>query len=629
MGIRIEGTKITLENEHYRRVIDVSAGPVSVSFGIRPNGRKQAVWYPVYSFEPSVPFEAAVVVDGQSYEAGPHVHPREWDRRGAFTVTDASIGHGDLGQTLGLVCTPRKEGAAPVELRIRYEVADELPLVVKTVEAVNVSGRAVVVNNLTVDTVRFFDRKLPLHVFTDYYWDVRAEDPYYMCWTRIEFPGDIGMELAPGESIRSFTCYEAVTSIDRDEEAIILHRLYKRLAPWIKDTRIGCWNNLCRSSSELREFIDVAADNGIEEICFFMGQLFTNTGDYVVRPDLFPAGEEDVIRLNRYCHGKGIRSLPYCSTTIAWHGSRVHTEHPDWQYLGPGGLRYNPESFGNMCYQSPWGDYIRDKLLHLLDALEFDGLALDGPYHGLPCLDTGHRHKTAGAVRYMNWAWEKSFFGEVTARGRYVTAPQSWQSMLLGVKMRPGGYREEDMNEFGGMPLVVMTRACMYEARYLDPSCATWAACNIGEIHNHSIEASESDVATYDHAVANVYAFGHPNGFYGRMPYLGPNTAKVFRKWIRFFKTYRDTLSGELVHLSAPNGYQPDAFLHVAPDAACPALLVVFNPTAEDARVDLELPLNHAGFERETRRSPAALGGSGSTPVPTASSPSPPGRGRS
>ena len=453
MSVLRDGDKIILANEFYKREIDISAGPVSTSWGIRPHGNKQGkVWYPVFSFEPSVPFEAAAVIDGTIYEAGAHRHEREWDRRGSFSVRKASVGRGKFGECLDLYCSAREGFSVPVELHIRYDVCDDMPLVIKTVDVTNVSDHDVVVNNLTTEMVRFFDRRLPIAIFSDYYWDVKTDDPYYMCWTRIEFPDPVNMKLSPGEVFKSFTCFEAVTSIDRDEEAITLHRIYKRVAPWIKNPFIGCYTNLCNSYRELMEFVDTASQNGIEEICFFAGQLFTNTGDYVLRPDLFPNGDADVIELNRYCHGKGIKSLPYCSTTIASNDSLVKAEHPDWQYLGPDAMRYDPGSLGNMCYQSSWGDYIREKLLYLLDTLEFDGLSLDGPYHGLPCLEVNHKHRSAEAVRYMNWMWEKAFFHDVIKRGKYMTAPQSWQSMLLGVKLRPAGYREEDQNEFGGMP---------------------------------------------------------------------------------------------------------------------------------------------------------------------------------
>ena len=119
--------------------------------------------------------------------------------------------------------------------------------------------------------------------------------------------------------------------------------------------------------------------------------------------------------------------MPYASTTIAWRSSEVCKNNPEWRYLGPQGIRYSPEGLGNMCYQSEWGNSIREKLFYLIDEVDFDGLALDGPYHGLTCLDTNHKHKTKESVKFLNWCWEKEFFGEIVAKGKIIKAPQSME----------------------------------------------------------------------------------------------------------------------------------------------------------------------------------------------------------
>ena len=58
------------------------------------------MWYPVYSFEPSVPFEAAVVVDGQSYfysrggqRLASYVQPARYERTNMrmTAVTNVSL----------------------------------------------------------------------------------------------------------------------------------------------------------------------------------------------------------------------------------------------------------------------------------------------------------------------------------------------------------------------------------------------------------------------------------------------------------------------------------------------------------------------------------------------------------
>ena len=598
MGINIEGNKIVIANDYIYREIHIENGPSTTVFKLRPNGKRLGdVWYPVFAFESSVPFEAAVSINGKVYEAGPWKHELDWDREGAFTVTNVEKEKGSLGDILRLYCTGRSSEVPGVELIIEYELADDMPLLSKCVKVKNISDLDMIVDNVAVDILRYFEGKISLSTFSNYYWDVKKEDDYYVPWTRIEFPEKICMKLKPGEEFETFKFYEAVTSSDKDEEAIILHRIYKKLAPWITKAYVKQIVNSCNSYQELIDFADRASEDGIEEVELFLGQLFTNTGDYILRPDIFPNGDADLKKLVEYYHTKNIIVLPYCSTTIAWHNSEVCKQHPDWQYLGPDGIRYSPGGLGNMCYQSPWGDYISKKLLYLLDEIGFDGLALDGPYHGLPCLDKNHKHDNPETVKFMNWMWEKEFFGEVVKRNKIITSPQEWNSLLLGTKERPGGYREEDQQVMGGMPLVVMSRSCLYNGRYKDPSCATWASCNLELYHGHSIEASEENIATYDHALGSMFGYGHGGALYSKVPYIGDNTKKIFDKWVNFFKKYRQTLAGETVHIAKPNGFEPDAVLHVSLQSEIPALLVIFNPVGEKQEVSLELPLKYAGFK--------------------------------
>ncbi|MDQ6419990.1 DUF6259 domain-containing protein [Paenibacillus sp. LHD-117] len=597
MGIHIQNNKITMSNAYLLREIDISEGLATTVFHIRPNGEERGdFWYPVFSFESSLPYEAAVTINGRAYEAGPWKHRSNWDREGAFTVTGTERDRGSFGDILRLHCKGRSQEIPPIELVIEYEIADELPLLTKSVKVINESGTPVTIDNVTVDIVRLFEGKVELSVFSDYYWNIMKEDEYYFTFTRMEFPKPIGMKLQPGESFETFKCYEAVTSGDRDEASIILHRLYKKIAPWITAPDIKRIVSTCQSYEELLKVADQSAADGVEAVELFVGQLFTNVGDYIPRPNLFPRGEEDLKRLVDYYHDKGLKVLPYCSTTIANHRSRICQDHPEWQYRGPDGIHYNPEGLGNMCYQSPWGEYIEGKLLHLIDEIGFDGLAIDGPYHGLPCLASDHKHPTPQSVEFMNWNWEKRFFHELTKRNKTITAPQEMQAMFLGLHQRPGGYREEDQNEMGGMRLVIQTRAFMYDSRYKDPACATWGSCNLEIYHGHSIEASEENTATYDHALGGLFGYGHSGVLYGKYSYIGENTKRIYDKWISFYKRYRRTLAGEMVHLARPNGYEPDAVMHVSTEADVPAILVVFNPVPETKSVTLELPLKYAGF---------------------------------
>ena len=150
----------------------------------------------------------------------------------------------------------------------------------------------------------------------------------------------------------------------------------------------------------------------------------------------------------------------------------------------------------------------------------------------------------------------------------------------------------------GGRPLLALSRARVYDARYGEaPACAAAVTANLENYHGHSIEMSEEDPTTYDHALGMLFGFGHKPVIYGRRLYGGAATEAVYRKWLAFFRQYREPLRGELVHLARPNGFHPDGVMVVAPAANPAAMVVLFNPQSVSARVTLALPLALAGFQ--------------------------------
>lgn len=153
------------------------------------------------------------------------------------------------------------------QLHIQYEVCDDLPFISKRIKVINKGDTQIVIDNMTIDILRFFDRKLPLYTFTNYYWDTKTEDPYYMSWTRVEFPEEIGVVLEKDEEMISFDLYEACTSMDRQEESVILHRIYKRLAPWIKNLSPELNVNSGQTIEALYQVADNAIESGFEQVC--------------------------------------------------------------------------------------------------------------------------------------------------------------------------------------------------------------------------------------------------------------------------------------------------------------------------------------------------------------------------
>jgi hypothetical protein len=597
MSITRNGSRLVLENPFFRRTIDVEQGPSTTEYRIRTDGGRGAgYWIPTFAYHKHHPFEAAVEIDNRWWQAGP-IESRffEWDRPGAFSIVDTIIGRGEYGATLTLVCVPLP-GTPPVELRIHHELADDLPLLIKTVEVRNLGETPLTIQNIALETDPGERSDQELRFFTDYYGPTIVRDDYYR-WRRTQFPRRIDLVLDPGAAFTTFRLFQVPVPNDPEIAPVVLHRVWKRLAPWITQNPYSQYVMDIPTIDELRAVAPHAQANGVECVCFYIHQLFTTVGDYIPRPDLFPKGEDDLRRLMDHFHAHELKTMTYCSTTIAYKTDKVTLEHPDWQYLGPDGKRYEPWSFGNMCYQSGWGDYIRTKLDHLVRDLGFDGLDVDGPYHQLPCLAEHHKHRTPDSVEFMNWAWEREWLAHMRARGVILLIPQYTSSLLLGNCAVPGGATETDQHAMGGMPLVALSRARVYDARYGEaPACAAAVTANLENYHGHSIELAETNTATYDHVLGVIFGFGHKPVMFGRRLYGGAASEAVYRKWLAFFRQYRETLQSEMVHLARPDGFHPDGVMVVAPASDPPALVTLFNPHDAPARVHFALPLALAGF---------------------------------
>ena len=70
------------------------------------------------------------------------------------------------------------------------------------------------------------------------------------------------------------------------------------------------------------------------------------------------------------------------------------------------------------------------------------------------------------------------------------------------------------------------------------------------------------------------------------------------KRWVLFYKAYRQTLIQPVVHLRRPDMQSWDGFLHVHPEAGegeANAVAMLFNPTERSLSVTALLPLYYAG----------------------------------
>jgi tRNA A58 N-methylase Trm61 len=66
-------------------------------------------------------------------------------------------------------------------------------------------------------------------------------------------------------------------------------------------------------------------------------------------------------------------------------------------------------------------------------------------------------------------------------------------------------------------------------------------------------------------------------------------------KTIAWYKTYRDILNSDIIHLRRADGRDWDGLLHVNPTLKQKGFLLLFNPTKEKITRTIKVPLYYAG----------------------------------
>jgi hypothetical protein len=72
-------------------------------------------------------------------------------------------------------------------------------------------------------------------------------------------------------------------------------------------------------------------------------------------------------------------------------------------------------------------------------------------------------------------------------------------------------------------------------------------------------------------------------------------------KWVAFYKTHREALDGELIHLRRANGRDWDGWLHVNPQGKEKGLAFFYNPLPEPIEWEIRVPLYYTGLTESAK----------------------------
>ncbi len=598
MSITIDSHAVYLKSPFLTRTIQLDDGPFSCDIFLQPPGTKVAK--PLHLDTGwGLPFEAAVQIGDRWHFCGIRRQKSElWQElTNDFELQAAVKREGRLGDCAVLTL---HSASLALELEIEYELSDQVPVLRKAVRVRNTGTRPVVIANLAVELIYRSRVGQLLHFLHDYRQEVEGHERFFAGYCDFRFPGTIDVELAPQQQLESFNLYELFLPESGTAQAVWRSRVLKELAPWALDARATMFQFSgvrplpgCTGADAFLPLLDSCAEAGFEQIMFFWDQLFTNTGDYQPRPDLFPGGVPDLLGLVRAIRMRGMKAGIYASYSIALPRSRVRLDHPDWECCDENGLTFDPGAFGNMCFLSDWGDYIADIFGTLCD-WGFEEIQIDGPTD-IPCCRTGHRHSSLGNYHYYNWQWERELFRKLRERRVAFTIPRGIPYLLMGAAAIPGGYKEEDFCHNGGADLLCNYRGSIHAARPMLPAWCAWGFLAVGNYHGNRVEVSENDPALFEQGLASLFGCGHNRAVSGDRVAAGPVTMKILQRWLGWFKCWRNLFDGDSIELGVPGEDGVDGLLFV--DAGRrEALCVLINPTAEARRQSHLLPLGFAGL---------------------------------
>lgn len=557
-----------------------------------------------------------------TYTIGPTRERFPWHRRRAG-ADDAPWP--PPGIELAIAFTPPAglEGAA---LTVHYELYDGMPLLAKWVSLRNDTGHPLPLDTLTTELLAAVEaesnvestdnRHMPLiHVESDYafhgfdhisanqtvHWETDPQydtQVNYACQAPVlltsTYPVGIGIELAPGETFTSFRTYELLLdSWDRERQGLAVRRMYRLLAPWIQEN--PCYFHLVGSSSAaIRHAVDQCAEVGFDMMLVSFG-----AGDDGARDEgAFSMQNTNPAFLDRvradiaYAHERGIEVGAYTLTSSFDAGPEHNVVHP---VTG----RTDGAIFGQApCLASAWADRYYANITHFLDYTGLDCIEDDGSYPGDQCASTSHAHHRGVAdSQYRQWERITGFYRRCRERGIYLNAPD-WY-LFQGMNKTGMGYRETNFS-LPRQRQILHARQNIYDGTWQRPPSVGWMFVPFSAYHSPSTEAIFEPLCEHldelEWHLAQNFGSGVMAAYRGHELYDTAETRDLLRKWIAFYRRYRDILTSDIIHIRRPDGRDLDAMLHVNPRLRHRGLAMIFNPTAHAITDTLTLPLYYAGL---------------------------------
>jgi hypothetical protein len=637
---RLDGREIILSNSLISRTLRLRPNAATVAYDNLITGE---------SILRGVKPEAIVELDGQKYKVGGLQGQIEYAYLQAGTIDSLSNNPdsfqfsnyeiGDIkerfgwkrkrysaqstwppaGKSLTLNFVPPGDKLKGLELSIHYEVYQGIPLLAKWLTIHNDGDKTVRLNTFTSEILAAVEYESlvgepnqweypNIHVESDYEFggdDSRnanrtahwVADPQYstqvnykrMTPAMLEVRPPIGPDLMiePGGTFESFRTFELIyDSTERQRKGLELQRMYRIIAPWCMENPIIMHVRNADPKS-VRLAIDQCAEVGFEMVIMTFGSGFNIEN---VDPDYMAQVKE----LVDYAHSKNIELGGY--SLLA---SRRISEKDD--VINPQTGKTGGAIFGNSpCLCSKWGIEYFEKITTFIERTGLDLLEHDGSYPGDVCASTSHPgHNGLKDSQWKQWKKITDFYKWCRGRGVYLNVPD-WY-FLSGSNKSAMGYRETNWS----LPRerqIILGRQNIYDGTWKKTPSMGWMFVPLVQYQGGgaaaTLEPLSEHLDAYGAHLAQNFGSGVQACYRGPRLYDTEQTKELVKKWVDFYKEYRDILDSDIIHVRRPDGRDIDCILHVNPKLKYKGLAMVYNPLDQKVKKQLKLPLYYTGLTK-------------------------------
>ena len=488
-----------------------------------------------------------------------------------------------------------------VQICVHYELYQGIPVLSKWVTIRNAGQKPIQLDALSCETLAVNEQeKHRLHVESDYAFsgmettrwgpdaDYKTQVDYHYQMPLLmtsSYPLGPGIHLQPGETFKSFRTFEILHDSDaRERKGLTRRKMYRMIAPQVTENPI-LMHVRSAEPDAVRLAIDQCAEVGFEMVIMTFGSGFD-----IERED--PEYITTMKELTDYAHRRGIRLGGYtlmCASRDV--GEEFNCIDPD---TGQPGSRFGQSA----CLASRWADGYFRRVLNFMDGTGMDVIETDGPYHGDVCAATTHdHHNDLADSQLRQWEACVHFYYECRKRGIYINSPDWYY--LNGSNKCGMGYRETNFS----LPRerqILIARQNIYDGTFEKTPSMGWMFVPLVEYHGGGADATFEPLCDhlgdYESHLAQNFGSGVIACYRGPRLFDTEQTKAVVKKWVDFYKKYRQILDSDLIHVRRPDGRSVDCVLHANAQISPCGLVMLYNPTHTGQRITLKLPIYYTGL---------------------------------